>query len=75
VSLAHVRGFTHEQLRDRFKPLEAETIRYPNPNDPIGYTTLVVRWPVGSFCGKRSATVAQPWWRAGLGMTCITKEG
>jgi hypothetical protein len=67
VSLAHVRGFTHEQLRDRFKPLEAETIRYPNPNDPIGYTTLVVRWPVGvvlwqEICNRCSAVVGEPGW-------------
>jgi hypothetical protein len=62
MSLGYVRGFTHEQLREQFKAFEAESVRYPNPNDPENYTTLVVRWPNGvplwqEICNRCSAIV------------------
>jgi len=46
VSLEHLKGKTHEELRVwcRERHLEADSIRYDNPYQPELYTTLIVAW-------------------------------
>lgn len=61
MNLDHLMGMTHEELR-AWQDEPAASIKYPNPNDPEFYTTMVVRWPNGTvlwqeICNRCKAIV------------------